>query len=179
MNGLLWMVVLVFGGMLFWANYSNQVVFQQAQTWPIARGIVTEVSSDYQSMRMPRRTYWSPRYKVEVSYTYDVNGRTYVGKQNQFLDRAFEATPAFNFSGGFPVAVNYLYWWSDSDALKKQFPKNTACAVYYDVSDPSHSVIDKNMGSFSMFTGQTWAIGALILGLCGVLFSSSGLSKMR
>jgi Protein of unknown function (DUF3592) len=176
-SGLLWLVVLIFGGMLYWANYSHQVIFQQAQNWPIDRGIVSRVTTE--SSYRSRRYGSSTRYKVEVDYSYDVNGRTYVGKQSQFLDRNFEVMPGLNLSGGFPLTVDYLYWWNDSNAIQAQFPKNTACAVYYDPADPSRSVIDKNVGSFSMLTGQTWAIGALIMGLCGVLYSASGLSKMR
>jgi hypothetical protein len=176
-SGLLWLVVLFLGGMLYWANYSQQVIFQQAQNWPIARGIVSKVTT--QSSYRGRRYGSSTRYQVEVSYSYDVNGRTYVGQQSQFLDRNFEATPGLNLNGGFPLSVNYVYWWSDSKAIQTQFQKNAACAVYYDPGDPSRSVIDKNVGSFSMIAGQTWAIGALIMGLCGVLYSASGLSKMR
>jgi hypothetical protein len=176
-SGLLWLVVLALGGMLYWANYSLQAVFQQAQNWPIARGVISRVSaqSSYHGQRLGSAT----RFKVEVSYSYDVNGRTYVGQQSQFLDRNFEAVPGLNLSGGFPLSINYFYWGNDSKAIQAQFPQNTASAVYYDPAHPSRSVIDKNVGSFSMLAGQAWAIGTLIIGLCGVLYSVSGLSKIR
>jgi hypothetical protein len=156
-----------------WRCFSDQREIEQAQAWPITRGIITDIKED--KIYVSRRYGSSTCYVVTISYNYQVDGKNYSAKQNRFLDRPYKADLV-----GRACGANYSYWYSDAKKIEQDYPKGSATAVYYDQKNPGIAYIDnKTTKGFSLFQDQALGSLLVILGLGGVLLHSAGFDQNR
>src|SRR5271156_226306 len=82
-------ILLLAGALLMWRCWSDTHEIEQAQTWPITRGMITDIKKD--RINISRRYGRSTSYVVTLSYDYQVNGKNYSAKQSRFLDRPYRS----------------------------------------------------------------------------------------
>jgi len=141
-----WIIAAV---LLFRAGTALHDAFK-ARTWPSLDAIVTESDARWVEHRQPvRRSMWS--YQLHLRYVYLVDGRKYIGTRASFS--AWGPTENFN-----PF----------NSAIAGKYPVGTQVQAYYDPTDPSRSVLQKNPRP------SAWI--ALVLGL---LIAKLGISYSR
>jgi hypothetical protein len=126
-------------GWLFWESYFAL----RSGSWPQAEGRI-QSSQVVEELR----TRSGKQYRIQVRYTYTVDGKTYTG------DR-------FNNRG------NYLEGEQGARTAAAGYPPGARCKVSYNPSDPAESVID------STVTWHTW--GKLVLAVIALLLGPGAL----
>jgi hypothetical protein len=117
-----WIIAAV---LLFRAGTALHDAFK-ARTWPRLNAIVTESDARWAEHRQPvRRSMWT--YQLHLRYVYLVDGRKYIGTRESFS--AWGPTENFN-----PF----------NSAIAGKYPVGAQVQAYYDPTDPSRSVLQKN-----------------------------------
>jgi hypothetical protein len=157
---------------MWWSNYCDQHMFDQAQNWPTAWGTIVEVKKAYNYLG--RRKYFSNT--IAVAYDYDVDGRRYRGIQDQFLDRPYDRE--LQLGSGWSLRSECYYQSAGAKSIAEEFMKGSVAAVHYDSKSPAVSFIDtKFAASGNYYLNQAISIGLMAFGFVGFLFGASGFDQ--
>jgi hypothetical protein len=113
----------------------NQALAHASSAWPTTTGVVNESSVKGSEGR--RR----PSYRLELRYSYEVDGQSYDGDQAQFgPTRVTEKLPI--------------------ETLAKRYPQGAQVTVHYDPDDPSTSVLDTSDEMARQMDWRIWYLAA-------------------
>lgn len=149
------LIALFFGGfglfLIIHAQRSKQKA-QQSQSWPVAKGIITQ--TDIRTQEDDETV----RYVPVVHYTYEVAGLVYEGKRV-----AFGSDVEF---GSRQKAAEYL----------AAYPLDTEVSVYYNPEKPSEAVLQQVARKTTV--GLVIGIVMLAVMLCLVCLMATGIFRL-
>ena len=139
---------MLLGGILFVVmSFQEQNLAREVANWPATKGTIVE--SAYDTDHDGSDT----TYTINVRYTFEVNGKEYVGTK---------LFPGNSRRG-------YGYRRNVEKALES-YPKDQEVTVYYDPEQPGRAGLLREPEMSEYFTIAIGMLFALI-GLCGTLFS--------
>lgn len=123
MSFLIIILIIISAIFIFLYTKKEHNLQKESVNWPTTEAVVSSsnVRRDWDKNNgAPKTTYW-----FEISYNYEIEGKTYLGKRY-----TFQGGPSFNTK-------------SLADALLAEFPIGKKITIYYQPDNPQEAVIKR------------------------------------